>query len=78
MPRLRNSAGSVVNVSDATAARLGAGRAPLDGAAGGYADMTVTDIKDEIRARNETRDEDDRLPLTGSKADLIAALTADD
>lgn len=85
MPRLRNAAGVVVNVSDDTAANLGSEWVSADeaqtspaGAPTGYDEMTVTDLKDEIRARNEDRDEDVRLPLTGSKAGLIDALTSDD
>lgn len=79
MPRLRR-AGAVVNVSDETAARLGAGWESLESASGseGYDALTVDDLKDDIRSRNEGRDEDDRLPLTGTKAELVAALEADD
>lgn len=44
---------------------------------GSYGDLTVEQLKDEIRARNEDRDAD-HLPLTGSKADLVAALESDD
>ena len=44
-----------------------------------YEDMTVQQLKDEIAARNEDRDEDDQIVPEGSKrADLIAALEASD
>lgn len=81
--RLRNATtGAVVNVSDSTAARLGPIWEPADttsaGSTAGYDGMTVDELKDEIRTRNEERDEDDRLPLTGTKSDLIAVLEADD
>lgn len=44
----------------------------------GYSALKVDELKDEIRSRNEGRDEDDTLPLTGTKAELVAALEADD
>jgi hypothetical protein len=44
----------------------------------GYEALTVDELKDEIRSRNEDRDDETRLALSGSKADLIAALEADD
>lgn len=85
MPRLRNAAGVVVTVSDDTASRLGSGWVSAGEAQTlsadtptGYQDMTVEDLKDKIRVRNEDRDEDERIPLSGSKSDLIAALTTDD
>ena len=50
----------------------------LGGGGGGYADMTVDQLKDEIDRRNEGRDDDAMLSKTGNKADLAAALEADD
>lgn len=44
----------------------------------GYDAMTVADLKAEIDARNEGRDEADQIDGTGKKADLVAALEADD
>jgi len=44
----------------------------------GYADQRVDDLKAEIDSRNEGRDEADLIPATGVKADLVAALEADD
>jgi hypothetical protein len=35
---------------------------------------TVEDLKAEIRALNESRDEDDQLPLSGTKAELVERL----
>jgi hypothetical protein len=50
------------------------------GAAGdeGYDALKVDDLKAEIARRNEGRDEADRIPDDGKKADLVAALEADD
>lgn len=46
----------------------------------GYEAQTVDELKAEIDRRNEGRGEDaiDRIPKTGNKADLVAALEADD
>lgn len=49
-----------------------------DGDQGGYGSMTVSELKAEIAARNEGRDEADLVPDEGKKADLVAALEADD
>jgi hypothetical protein len=81
MPRLRDATtGVIVNVSDATAARLPSQYRPIDAPAAGegYAAMKVADLRAEIERRNEGREEADRLPSDGRKADLIAALEADD
>ena len=43
-----------------------------------YAAMTVLELRALIRTRNEGRDEADRVSGDGNKADLIAALEADD
>lgn len=43
-----------------------------------YESWTVEELKAEIRARNEGREDDAHLSLTGNKADLISALEADD
>jgi hypothetical protein len=84
MARLRNASGVVVTVDDAKVARLGIGWEPVGDSsssgsqAEGYEALTVDELKDEIRARNENRDDDTRLALTGNKAELVAALEADD
>ena len=57
---------------------LEAGGEPGDGDQGGYGSMTVSELKAEIAARNEGRDEADLVPDEGKKADLVAALEADD
>lgn len=44
----------------------------------GYGSWTVATLKGEISSRNSTRDEADRIPADGNKADLVAALEADD
>ncbi|MGW3888895.1 SAP domain-containing protein [Micromonospora chokoriensis] len=44
----------------------------------GYEGMKVADLKAEIDRRNEGRDEADRVSSEGKKADLVAALEADD
>ena len=51
---------------------------PVIETAAGYDDLTVAELKDEIAARNQGRDEADQIPATGNKPDLVAALTADD
>jgi hypothetical protein len=48
-----------------------AGESPFDG-------KSVAELKAEIDARNATRPEDQQIPKAGSKADLVAALTAAD
>ena len=40
--------------------------------------MKVADLRALIADRNEGRDESDLIPDDGNKADLIAALEADD
>jgi hypothetical protein len=47
-------------------------------AADGYDGMKVADLQAEIDKRNEGREEADLIPSDGKKADLIAALSADD
>lgn len=49
-----------------------------DGNGGDYSDFKAADLKAEIERRNEGRGEDDLIPTTGNKAELIAALVADD
>lgn len=80
MARLRNkTTGVIVNVSEETAEHLGDAWAPADQPEPtGYADLKVTDLKAEIARRNEGRDEDARIPDDGKKAELVAALEADD
>lgn len=46
--------------------------------ADGYEAHTVAELRMEIDRRNDSRDEADRIPVSGLKADLIAALEADD
>ena len=83
MARLTHANGAVVNVPASDVDRLvRSGFTRSDGQAAsspeGYEAMTVDELKDEIRSRNEDRDDDARLPLTGTKAELVAALEADD
>lgn len=82
MARLRNSAGVVINVSDEKAVVLGSMWQSVEGETStgptGYDALTVDELKDEIRKRNDDRDDDDRLALTGTKAELVASLEADD
>lgn len=47
-------------------------------AAEGYESKTVAALRAEIKARNEGRDDESRVSADGNKADLIAALDADD
>ena len=79
--RFRNVASGVtVTVRDGHPG-LGRGWDPVDGnqpTGTDYNDLTVQELKDEIRDRNDTRDDADRLQLTGSKAELVASLESDD
>ena len=43
-----------------------------------YDAMSVEALRDAIRARNEGRNDADRIPVSGNKPDLVAALQADD
>lgn len=43
-----------------------------------YSDTKVPDLKAKIESRNEGREEGDLISLDGVKADLVAALEADD
>ena len=51
---------------------------PGAGRSGDYESQTVAELREEIKARNEGRDDADRVSGDGNKADLIAALVADD
>jgi hypothetical protein len=44
----------------------------------GYDAKTVADLRGEIAKRNEDREGDAAIPVSGNKPDLIAALVADD
>lgn len=85
LTRYRNrQTGSIVRVDDKTAETLGTDFEKLDGRSAdgasttGYSAMNVADLKAEIGRRNEGRDDADLIPVEGKKADLIAALEADD
>lgn len=44
-----------------------------------YSDLTVPELKAEIDARNDGREDDDKIaPASSKKDDLVAALEADD
>ena len=61
------------------AAPAGDDPADVDEAAGEYGDLTVAELRAEIKARNEARgDEESLIPVDMVKADLVAALVADD
>lgn len=49
-----------------------------NGGEGVYESMTVADLRAEIESRNEGREEENLIPSDGKKADLVAALAADD
>ena len=53
---------------------------PADGpvSPANYESLTVVELRARIKARNEGRDDASRVPGDGNKADLIAALEADD
>ncbi|MFC5676071.1 hypothetical protein [Aeromicrobium endophyticum] len=54
---------------------LGANKSRLPSQA---AAVTVASLREEIKTRNADRDEADRIPSSGNKAELVAALAADD
>ena len=47
-------------------------------ATGDYESLTVADLRGLIKTSNEGRDDDTKIATDGNKADLIAALAADD
>lgn len=49
-----------------------------DNGTGSDSGPTVEDLKAEIDKRNEGRDDDKKLSKSGKKAELLAALAADD
>lgn len=51
---------------------------PGAGRSGYYESQTVAELRAKVKARNEGRDDADRVSGDGSKADLVAALVADD
>lgn len=84
MPRLKSAvSGAIVSCSDETAALLGSEWQAVDEPAaadgnGGYGEWTIDELKSEIGDRNKDREEDDHIPVSGKKAELIARLEADD
>lgn len=44
----------------------------------GYSSLKLDELRAEIAKRNEGRNEADLIPPAGTKADLVAALEADD
>jgi len=65
---------AMMKASDAETARRNEASDDDDG----YEAMKVADLHAEIDRRNEGRDEADLIPGDGKKADLVAALEADD
>lgn len=84
MPRLTYHNGAAVSVSDETATALLTQGFTLDKGEKinepdtGYSTQKVDDLRAEIDRRNQGRDEADALSTEGKKADLVAALEADD
>lgn len=82
MAYLQTLHGVRVSVDDSKVDRLlasGSYARESDGASKSpYASMKVDELKAEIDSRNQGRDEADRLSAEGKKADLVAALDADD
>lgn len=86
MARFRNhTTGVVVHVADSKADRFGSDWEPLDdgpagspATGGGYAGMKVAALRGEIAERNTGRDDDAKIDSAGVKAELVAALEADD
>lgn len=81
MVRLRNvTTGVSVSVDDGLVGALGSDWESADAAPAseGYSSLKVDELKAEIERRNEGRGDADLLAADGKKADLIAALEADD
>lgn len=82
--RLTNNRGDVLTVSSKEQVDYwGALGYRAEGSSGatkdtGYDDLKVDELKAEIDSRNDGRDEGDLISTDGKKADLIAALEADD
>lgn len=72
--------GVVFSVDDSKDARYaGPGFVDPDAPdAGPYDDLKAADLKAEIEKRNEGREDDAKISTAGNKAELVAALTADD
>src|SRR5690606_3664860 len=71
--------GIVVSVADHKDGRFTAPWRACDGSGGSdYWRMKLADLRAEIQRRNGGRDAADLLPVEGRKADLVAALEADD
>lgn len=62
-------ASAVADIEDETAAALEEGR---------YEDLSKGDLKAEIERRNEGREADDSMLVSGNKSDLVERLEADD
>lgn len=86
MPRLRNiRTGAVVSCSHETAANLGSEWVSVDGPDSdkkpndASVTFTVAELKAEIDLINADREDDRKItPVSSKKADLIAALEADE
>lgn len=49
-----------------------------DSGSGGYESLKLDELKAEIATRNAGRSDEDQILANGNKADLVAALEADD
>jgi hypothetical protein len=81
MVRMTAPNGAIVDVSEEKATRLlrqGFHALGAPSSSSPYSSMKVDELKAEIESRNEGRDYADLLSLDGKKADLVAALDADD
>ena len=84
MTQVRARSGHVLTVADEAQAEFWTSRgySLVKDSAGApsssYSSLKVDDLRAAIDARNEGRDEADLIPSDGKKADLIAALEADD
>lgn len=81
MTRYKNvNSGAIVSVRDDKV--LDSSWEQYDGsdvaASSGYDAMKAADLKAEIEKRNEGREADAKISTRGNKAELAAALTADD
>jgi hypothetical protein len=72
------SAESLQNLKELGFVESTGAKASDDDEKAGYDSLKVDELKEEIERRNSDREDDAKLPTDGKKAELVAALEADD